>query len=90
MSLSLEQLVALYNIIGYIMICSTLFSICIILVGDYLILKLNLESKFPKFAKILKVRARVTKIYLNFYILSLFILIFINIGVNIYMFVLAN
>ena len=71
------------------MICSTLFSICIILLSDSLINRLNLDAKWPKLAKILKVRARLNKAYLRFYIVMLIILILINLGVNIYMFIIA-
>lgn len=89
LTLSLEQLVALYNLIGYFMIWSALSSICLILVGDSIIKKLNLEVKLPKLARILQTRARLTKAYLKFYVFLLFILIFINVSVNIYMFVIA-
>ena len=71
------------------MICSTLSSICIIFVADYLINWFNLEVKLPKLAKIFKVRARLNKAYLRFYIVMLIILILINLGVNIYMFIIA-
>jgi len=89
LTLSLEQLVALYNIIGYFMIWSALSSICLIIVGDSIIKKLNLEVKLPKLARILQTRARLTKAYLKFYVFLLFILIFINVSANIYMFVIA-
>jgi hypothetical protein len=88
-SLNLEQLVALYNIIGYFMVCSTLLSIFIILASDYLIQRFKLEEKLPKFATILKARARISKVYLKIYIIMLIIIILINISVNIYMFIIA-
>lgn len=88
-ALNLEQLVALYNIIGYFMIISTLFSICLILLGDSFIKWLDLETKYPKLAQIFKTRAVITKTYLKFYVVILFVLILINIGVNIYMIIIS-
>jgi hypothetical protein len=87
--LSPEQLVALCNIIGYYTIFSTLSSICIILLGDSIINKLDLESRFPKLARFIQIRARVTKAYLKVHVFLLFITILVYMCINIYMFYIA-
>ena len=89
MSLQLEQMVALYNIIGYFALISTLFSICLIFVGDSLIKRFQIDGKNPKLAIIVKYITRVNKVSLKFYVFMLFLIILINIGVNAYMFIIA-
>jgi hypothetical protein len=87
-SLSLEQLVALVNILGDFILLMTLMSITSVLFGDYLINKLKLESRYPRISKYIRMKERLNKYYLMFYIvLFYFLLIFCIIG-NIYMLVL--
>ena len=86
--LSLDQLVALFNIIGFGMLLSTLFSISTLLIGDYLIDKLQLEIKYPKISKYIKLKQRLNKHYLMFYMTMLFIISIVFILANVYMFLL--
>jgi len=86
--LNLEQLVALFNIFGFIMVLITIFNISTVLIGDYLIDKFNLENKFPKLSKYIKIKQNLNKGYLIFYIVLLYILTIIYILCNIYMLIL--
>lgn len=86
--LSLDQLVALFNIIGFGMLLSTLFSISTLLIGDYLIDKLQLDIKYPKISKYIKLKQRLNKHYLMFYMTMLFIISIVFILANVYMFLL--
>jgi hypothetical protein len=63
-TLTLDQIVILLNIFGYFMIFQALISICLILLGDSLILKFNLETRYPKFSKFIKVRTKISKAHL--------------------------
>jgi hypothetical protein len=66
-TLTADQTVALVNIFGYYMIWrspQTLISICIIIAGDALIEKLNLDSRYPRLSKFIKARAKFRKAYL--------------------------
>ena len=87
-NLNLEQLVAVFNIIGDFMFLMTLTTICTILIGDILIDKLNLDIKFPKLAKYIKIKKNLNKHYLIFYIILFYILIIVFIICNIYMLIL--
>ena len=84
-SLTLDQLVALFNIFGDIMILTTLTSIVIVLIGDYLINKLNLEVRYPKLAKYIRLKEKLNKHYLIIYIVIFYIIVFLSIIGNIYM-----
>lgn len=57
-TLEVDQLVALINVFGYYMILITLINISVILVGDYLIERLNLDTRFPKLFKIIKLKQK--------------------------------
>lgn len=84
-TLSLDQKVALINLIGYITLLSSSISIVLILGANYIINRLNLESKFPWLNRFIRVREKVSSITLKLYILSFFLVIFIYLGLNIYM-----
>lgn len=81
-TLSQDQIVAVINLIGYFIILNTLIVICLILAGDKIIQRLNLEVKFPKIAILIKARAKFSKAYLTFQVFLLFALIFLYIGLN--------
>ena len=87
-TLDLDQIVAVLNIIGHLMVLSAVFSITIILAGNYLIKNFNLEVKFPKLAYFIKTREKLTKAYLWLHVILLFTTLFINIGANLYIFFL--
>ena len=86
--LNLEQLVAIFNLIGYGTLLSILISISIILLGDYLIDKLKLDIKYPKFAKYIKIKQSLNKHYLMLYFVLFYFIIIIFIIGNIYMLLL--
>jgi ASC-1-like (ASCH) protein len=76
-TLSSEQLVIVFNIIGYITLLFTLISITSILIGDQLINIFKLEAKFPKLAKYIKFKQTLSKYSLRFNIVYLYIIIFL-------------
>lgn len=84
--LSLEQIVALVNIIGYFMLITSITSISTLLLGEYLLSHLKLEVRYPKLAKYIKMKEKLNKGYLMYYIISLYIILILGISVNIYMF----
>jgi hypothetical protein len=85
-TLSSEQMVIVFNILGYIMLLFTLNSITTLLIGDQLIKILKLETKYPKLAKYIKLKQTLNKHYLRFYIVLFYILLLLFISGNIYMF----
>ena len=87
-TLNLEQMVALFNIFGFIMVLITIINISTVLVGDFLIDKLNLENNFPKLSKYIRIKQNLNKGYLIFYIVLLYILTIVCILCNIYMLIL--
>jgi hypothetical protein len=85
-TLSSEQMVVVFNIIGYFMLLMILTSITTLLIGDQLINILKLETKYPKIAKYIKFKQTLNKYYLRFYIVLLYTLLLILIFVNIFFF----
>jgi hypothetical protein len=57
-SLTLEQLLPFLNILGLIVITSCLISIAMIFYGDYIIKYFELEKRYPKMAKIIRLRIK--------------------------------
>jgi len=87
-TLSLEQMVALFNIFGFFMVLVTIFNLSTVLIGDYLIDRLKLEDKFPKLSKYIRIKQRLNKGYLTFYYVLLYIITITCILCNIYMLLL--
>lgn len=87
-NLGLEQLVALFNIIWNILLLMLLTSISILLIGDYIIEKCSLDTKWPKIARYIKMKIMLNKYYLIFYIILFFVLLIVCIFINIYMLML--
>ena len=83
---SAEHLGCLSNIIGFTIILITLNSIIIIYYGNNIINYLNLESKYPQLAKFIQVRRKILDRYIKFQIVYIYIISFIFIIINIYMF----
>jgi len=83
--LSLEQLVALFNIIGFGMVLGTLISISTLLIGDYLIDKLKLDIRYPKVSKYIRLKQSLNKHYLMFYMTMFYVIVIVFILVNLYM-----
>ena len=73
--LTSEQLVILFNLIGYVSLTMIMTSITILLIGDHLIKIFNLETKYPKLADYIKYKQTINRIYLSFYISFFFTLI---------------
>lgn len=87
-NISLDQKVALFNIICDIMILMALTSISILLIGNFIIKNYNLETKYPWLYKYIKIRENLNKYFLRYYIILLYIIVLLCLGGNIYMFVL--
>lgn len=81
-TLNMEQLCFVMNITTSLFILACIYSIVCSYSGNYLIDKLNLENKFPKSSKLIKLRVK----FQNYYILinlllitlSVFFIIYIN------------
>lgn len=84
-TLNSEQLACLFNSLGFLMIFFTLTSIVTVLFGDFLIDKLQLETRYPKLAKFIKIRRTVSKYSLLFNIVLIYLIVLIFIYVNISM-----
>ena len=89
-TLTLEsfQLVALINIIYYLLLIDIIFSLIILMYGNHLINLLNLKTRFPRFVRFIEWRQKVNKFTINFNILLLIIAILFGLILNIYMFYL--
>lgn len=85
-NLSVEQLGCLSNIIGFSIILVAVNSIIFIYFGNNIINYFNLESKYPKLAKIIKIRRRILDKYIKFQIVYIYVTSIIFICINIYMF----
>lgn len=88
-SLSAEQLGCFTNIMGFIMIFGGMVTITSILFGQYLIDYFNLEKRYPKLAKFLKLKAIADKYYLISNIIIIYLIIIFFIVLNLYMFITA-
>lgn len=84
-NLSSEQLCCFTNLMGFIMIFGGLFSITTILLGQYLIDYFNLEDRYPKLVKFLKLRQTIDKYYLIINIILIYLIIIYYIVLNFYM-----
>jgi hypothetical protein len=84
--ITIEQNLALITISGSIFILLTMFSIISIFYGDYLIIRLNIENKFPKLAKFIQLRRKFRQFYLltNIIIIILILLIIITFNIHYY------
>lgn len=82
-TLELEQIIALTNLSAYIFIFFCLTTIISIIYSDFLINYFNLETKYPKLAKIIKIKRQFYKynLILNFsmILLVIFLLSIFNI-----------
>ena len=85
-TMSSEQLACLTNAIGFIVILSVFTSIVIILFGDYLISKLQLETRYPRLAKFIQIRQKVNKYFLVYNIVFTYFMLISYICINIFMF----
>lgn len=86
-SLPLEQLIFLFNLLCIIFIISSIISILIVYYSNYLINKFRLETKYPKLAKFLYYRAKLTNYYIKLDIINIAIFLIIMVGYNLYGFI---
>lgn len=85
-TLTQDQLAILFNLFGYFMIFQSIFSISLILLGELLIQKLELEKRYPRVSNFIRIRAKLKKVSLWIHVTLLFVILFILVGVNILMF----
>jgi len=83
LTLSIDQLCVLSNILLGNLILVCLFNIITIYYGDVLIKYLALETKYPKLAKIINLRRKALNVYMFFNLLAIFFLIIILMLLNI-------
>lgn len=81
-NLSTEQLGALSHLLAAIFILFCVFSIIIVIYGEFLLNYFKLEEKYPKLGRIIKLRRIFQQYYLFinfiFIIITLLAIIFIN------------
>nr|YP_009649296.1 hypothetical protein [Rhizopogon salebrosus]QDA23211.1 hypothetical protein [Rhizopogon salebrosus] len=82
-SMSMHQKLAYLHISGSFIILLSLFSILTIFYGDYLIIKLNLENKYPKLTKFIKLRRKFQQYYILLDVIISIIILLIIIYINI-------
>jgi len=87
-SLSAEQLGCLFNVIGLSLILVIINSIILIYFGNKIIEYMDLESKYPKLARFIKIRRKLIDKYIKFQTIYIYVLCIIWISVNVYMFFL--
>jgi hypothetical protein len=87
-SLTIDQKIAVTHILAAIAMLSSIFTIAMIIYGDYLIIRLKLEEKFPKLARFIKIRRKLQlySISMNLFLMTLALLavIYINYLILIY------
>ena len=83
-TLTNEELACLFNTFGFVAIFFSFTSIVTILFGEFLISKLQLETRFPKLAKYLKFRRNLGKysLFFNIVVIYMVIIIFIYIDIS--------
>lgn len=84
--LTSEQLVILFNLIGYVSLTMTMTTITTLLIGDHLINYFKLQTRYPKLADYIKYKQTINRLYLGFYLGYFFFLIIVLITINIIMF----
>ena len=82
-TLTVEQNLALMTISGSILILLSMSSVISVFYGDYLITKLNLETRLPKLAKFIQLRRKFRQFYLLIHVLAIIIINLIIIIFNI-------
>ena len=88
-TLTLTQEGALFHIVVFLTILTTLSSIVGVFFGNELIKYFNLENRFPILAKYFKLRAKFQRYYLIWNMLILFLICIFAIGINILVFIVG-
>ena len=86
-TLSTEQLGCLSNGLGFILVFSAFTSIVTILFGEYIINKLQLETKYPKLARFIQIRQKFNKYFIIYNIIFIYFVLIAFICLNIFMFI---
>ena len=81
--LNQEQLLAVTHISGSIFIIYCIIAIVLAIFGDKIILKLDLENRYPKLSKIIKLRRKIYEYNIIFNILLIFMVLVAIIYLNI-------
>ena len=81
--LNQEQLLAVTHISGFIFIIYCIIAIVLAIFGDKIILKLDLENRYPKLSKIIKLRRKIYEYNIIFNILLIFMVLVAIIYLNI-------
>ena len=86
-NLSMSKQLAYFHVSGCFFILLSLFSIISIFYGDFLITKLNLEVKYPKLGKFIKLRRKFKHFYIliDVIISSIILLLIMYINIRILM-----
>lgn len=74
-TLSGLQKIAVAMLLGKSVILSAVVSIIFIFYGNILLNKYNIETKYPKLAKLIQLRQKFQKYYLNFYIILILLVV---------------
>jgi hypothetical protein len=85
-NLSVEQLGCLANGIGFTIIISAVNALTLTHYGNKIINYFNLESKFPKLAKFIQIRSKLSDKFIKFQILYIYLTSIVMLVINIYMF----
>lgn len=81
-----EELGLLSNALGFILVFSFFTTVVFIIIGESIIKYFKLELKFPKLAKIIKIRSTFNVYYLIFNIIIIYSILIFFICINLYMF----
>lgn len=84
-TLDLDQIVAMFNIIGYGTLLMILSNIHLTSISNKILEKYNLEQRFPRLKKLLEIRQSLANKYLKFNIGLLYMYILLFILGNLYM-----
>lgn len=87
-TLTTDLIVIVFNLIGLFLLISIITNIVILLLGNSLIDRFQLDIKFPKVSKYIKIKQELNKNYLILYFVSFYVMSFLIVISNIYMFLL--
>lgn len=87
--LTAEELGLLSNALGFILLFSFFTTVVFIIIGESLIKYFKLDLRFPKLARIIKIRSTFNAYYLIFNIIIIYSIIIFFICINLYMFLTA-
>jgi len=81
-TLNFEQTLAILHISGSIFIIISLYSIMLIILGDFFIKYFNLEERFPKIANFIKIRRKFQNYYILINVIIIVLILLIIIYIN--------